>query len=125
MIKFELKEITDTLTIDGLEYQIFRKDQLTGLIDKLKEYQGDITELKSAVTNILKLFGLLDETTGTIKTEIQNGEESYFKHILKALNKTVGLLMMAQVSKKSQAELEIQFAFIKTLIPIINKHAGK
>lgn len=121
-IKIEIDTLQDTFIINEVEYQVFQKNQLLGLLDKLKDYQADITELKSAVTNILKLLGLLDEQTGTIKAAIQNGDESYLKHILKALTKVMSLLALAQVSPRSQRELEETFSFIKTIFPIIKKH---
>lgn len=119
-----LDSLQETFTIDGVDYSIFNKSELENLLKKHQDYQSDIKELRSVIVSVLKLLGIYDEATGSVKSEIASGEESYFKHILKALNKIVMLLVTAQVSKKAQAELEETFSFITKIFPIINKHGS-
>ena len=110
--KIEFTEPEEKILFEGKYYYLCPAEQLEKLLsDNLglkstnAELSGEIATLKEVVLSIIGLFGLLDEKTGTIKASIQSGEESYFKHILKALNKIIMMVTMAQISKSSEKEL--------------------
>jgi len=111
--------------IDGKVYLLVPKNQLQALVDQLKEQKADIQELKNVVIAVLKLMGLYDEATGTIKESVRSGEEGYFKYIIKALKDVLWLMLQAKASKEAEKELAEKFAFIKTLLTIIPKYAGE
>lgn len=123
--RIEFSDPKEVIIFEGKEYLLCQKKDLDILINKLDEYKADISKLKITVDSVLKILGLIDENTGAIKATIQSGEEGYFKYILKGLNKMMFLLVQAQMSKSAQKELENHFSFIKTLLPTINKYAGK
>ena len=130
--KIEFTDPEEKILFEGKYYYLCPAEQLEKLLsDNLglkstnAELSGEIATLKEVVLSIIGLFGLLDEKTGTIKASIQSGEESYFKHILKALNKIIMMVTMAQISKSSEKELADTFAFIKKVIPLINKYGNQ
>jgi hypothetical protein len=121
-------QLKEKLTIDGKDYYLVENEQLKRLIDDLKEGKKDINELKNCIMSLLGVLGLLNEAGTNIKESIKTGEESYFKHILKALGETMALLGQAQIpviGKKAEAKLLEKFHFVKTIIPTIEKYAGK
>jgi hypothetical protein len=125
MIKLELNQITDKIEIEGKQYLLVEKNQLTNLLNQNAEYKKDVVELKECIISVLRLMGLLDETTKTLKAEIKSGEESYFSPILKSLSDVVKLLTLSQlpiVGKKHEEQLVQKFSFIKQILPLIEKH---
>ena len=129
-IQINIENLEETIILSGDEYVLLKKgkgeemlDRIEQLTAKLNEKDSDLEEMKKVIISVLDLLGLLDETKTTIRAEIQSGEESYFKYILKALNSTIMLITKAQFSKGAQAELEQKFSFIKNLLPVINKYA--
>ena len=123
-VTIEIIDINQTITIQGNEFVLVPKKAAETVFEQNKVYKLEVEKLKNMTMSILKLLNLNNEKTGTIKQSIQSGEEGYFKHILKGLNKVVGLLVQAQFSKSAQKELEETFAFIKNIIPIANKYAN-
>lgn len=127
-----IQNVQETITIDGKEYFLLEKnkgdemmDRIESLTQQLSEKEADLAEMKSVIISVLDLLGILNEEKTTIRAEIQSGEESYFKYILKALNSTIMLITKAQFSSGAQKEMAEKFAFIKNLIPIINKYSQK
>jgi hypothetical protein len=118
--KIEIENLTDTVTIDGVDYLLLPKAQIEALLAQNLEYKKDIEVFRTMVANILAVLGLLDPATGSIKASIQSGEESYIKHILKALKNVV-----LDLSLGRNKNLEEKFSFIKTALPHIQKYAGK
>lgn len=121
-----ITDLKQEFTHDGKTYTIVEKAQLERLLALLQENKADIHELKNVVVSILRLLGIWDDKTNSIKESIKTGEEGYFGNILKGLGDVISLLTRAQVpiiGKKAEAELMQKFAFLKTLVPIIEKHA--
>lgn len=121
----EIENLTDEIIIDGLKYYLVKVEQVEKLLDdnqvmksKVKEYEADLTELKNAITGILSVLGILDPETNAIKSAIQSGEESYMKHMAKAMTNIVLWMTTGQTKK-----LEEKFHFIKSVLPIVNKYA--
>lgn len=125
MHQIKINSLTETITIEGKNYLLLPKDQLEKLLSDNIEQKQDIEVLRKTITNILSLFGILDEQTGTIKESIKNGSEGYLKHILKSLKNIIVLMGLSQFNKKAEAELLEKFSFITPLIPIIDKYAKK
>jgi len=122
-----IEEVKKKLIINEREFYLVPAAQLSDLLNQISSHKAEIEELKTCVISILRVLGLLDEQTQTIKAEIKSGEESYFPHILKALMKVVKLLAQAQVpviGKSAEKELVETFAFIKTILPLIEKHGN-
>lgn len=126
MRKIEFENITDEISINGNKYYLVKVDQVEKLLDdnqvmkvKIKEYEHDLTELKNAITGILSVLGILDPETNAIKSSIQSGEESYMKHMAKAMTNIVLLMTTGQTKK-----LEEKFHFIKSVLPVVNKYAN-
>lgn len=125
MIKLELNQITDKIEIEGKQYLLVEKNQLTNLLNQNSEYKKDVVKLRECIISVLRLMGLFDETTKTLKAEIKSGEESYFSPILKSLSDVVKLLTLSQlpiVGKKHEEQLVKKFSFIKQILPLIEKH---
>lgn len=96
------------------------------LLIELKEYKHDTEELKKCILSVLGLLGILDEETQSIKAKIKTGEEGYTKHILGALGDVMTLLTQSNmpiIGKKYEAKLAEKFSFIKTVLPLIDKHS--
>lgn len=108
--------IEETITIP--------KHQLEALLKQNQEFKEDFKNLKGCILKLLDIFGILDPETQTIKEKIKTGEESYFKHILRALKNVTVLLIEAKsgMSKRAETELDTKFDFVKTVIPLIEKH---
>lgn len=120
--------LKEKLNINGKEYYLIEAEQLKNLLYEVKEGKKDIGEMKNCIMALLAVLGLLDESGTQIKESIKSGEEGYFKHILKALGETMALLGQAQIpviGKKAEAKLLEKFHFVKTIIPIIEKHGRK
>lgn len=125
VIKIPAENLKQTILIDDKHHLIVEKQKIENLLNKIEDYKQDITGLKNCVFDILRLLGVFDENTGTIKETIKKGEESYFNHILKSLSEVVALLGQAQIpviGKKAEAKLLQKFHFVKTIIPLIEKH---
>lgn len=123
--KIEITDLQQTITIQGKDYILAPKAELHKMATDHTELKQDMEVLKKTILSILKIFGLLDEQTGTIRESVRNGDEGYIKYILKALKNVVFLMGTAQFSKKAEAELLETFSFIGPLIPVIDKHASK
>jgi hypothetical protein len=123
-MNIEVETVKDLVVIDGVEYYLTPKTQLETLLTENKEFKTDFINLKGCILKLLDIFGILDSKTNTIKEKIKTGEESYFKHILKALKTITILLVEAKsgFSKRAEAELDTKFDFIKVVIPLIDKH---
>jgi hypothetical protein len=108
--------IEETITIP--------KKQLEELLKQNAEFKEDFKNLKGCILKLLDIFGILDPNTQSIKEKIKTGEESYFGHILRALKNVTVLLIEAKsgFSKRAEAELDTKFDFVKTVIPLIEKH---
>lgn len=122
-IKIELNNLQETFEINGVKYGVFRSDQLADLLNTLSENKADFEELKKAVIAILNLLGLLDPETQTIKQSLKDGSENYLKPIMKSMARILGL--MGSPFSSSKKQLAEEFAFIKTLLPFIDKHGRK
>ena len=85
---------------------------------ELAETAKDIEKLKTVIIGIIKVLGLYDEQTGTIKESIAKGEESYIKPILKSLGKLISGLTF------NKDQIAKDFAFIELIFPILKKYAG-
>ena len=125
MITIQIESPQEEVLIDGKTYLLCPKEQLTKLLDdniELKkhnaEMRSDLSSFKKAIAGILNVLGLLDSNTGTIKESIQKGEESYLKHIGKALTS-----VMSDIMLKREKKLAERFSFIQNVIPLINKCA--
>lgn len=116
-------DLNTKIDINGEIKTLVNVDQLEKLLFQLKDQKKDLLELKNCVVSVLRLMGLLDEKTGTIKESVRSGNESYFKHIIKALKDVVMLMTMARFNKASETELMEKFAFIKTVLPLVDKYA--
>jgi len=123
--KLEITDLQQTIVIDGKEYILAPKAELHKMAVDHKDLKADMEVLKKTILSILKIFGILDEKTNTIRESVRNGDEGYVKYILKALKNVVFLMGTAQFSKKAEAELAETFSFIGPLIPVIDKHANK
>lgn len=126
-----INNLEESVFIDGQEYVLLKKgkgeemlDRIESLSKALAEKESDLAEMKKVIISVLDLLGILNDEKTTIRAEIQSGDESYFKYILKALNSTIMLMTKAQFSKGAEKELAEKFAFIKNLIPVINKYAN-
>ena len=125
MITIEIQKIEDTFTHEGKIYVCVPEQKLRNLIEQNKEFKQDFGELKQCVLSLLKLMGLLDEKTFTIKEKIKTGEESYIKHVLKSLKEVIILLTESKLGFKSaEEELVSKFSFVKQIIPLIEKHGA-
>ncbi len=109
---------------NGKKYYLVPCEEVEKLLSDNITYKKEIDELRYCATSIIAMFGLLDEETGTIRQSIVDGTESYIKYVLKALNRMIADLAIASFSKTKEAEVAQRFAFIKTLIPIIQKYAA-
>lgn len=126
-INVTLTSLRQEIPLNGKTYVVIDKSQLQSLLNQIKENKADILEFKSCVLSILSLMGLLDEKTETLKESIKTGEEGYFGPILKSLSEVISLLGQAQIpiiGKKAEAKLVQKFAFIKNILPIVEKHAN-
>ena len=112
------------IEIDGEIYVLIRKNDVRNLEHKVKDQANDINELKNCVTSVIKLMGLFDDKTGTIKASVANGTENYFKYVIKAIKDILSLVIQSQVGMgNSEKELTEKFAFIKTVLPLVKKYA--
>ena len=114
------------INIENEDYLLCPEKQLEGLLKRLEDYKNDINELHNCISSVLDVMGIYDPETKDIKKAIKTGEESYFKYILRALKDTVVLLTQSKMGlKSSEKELLQKFAFIKNIIPLIEKHGRK
>lgn len=91
-----------------------------------KELKGEISEIIKLIRQIIGVLGLMDETGESIKPELISGEESVFSLLLGSLSDIMGLITktkMPIIGKKYEAKLEAQFAFVKDIVPIVQKYA--
>lgn len=123
-MQIQIETIQDLITIDNKAYLLTPKNQLQDILNQNANYKTDIEELRQCTLSILRLMGLLDEEKQTLKEEIKSGSQNYFKPILKSLIKVVGLLTEAKMGfKNAEEELLEKFAFIKKILPLIEKHS--
>lgn len=104
------------------------KKEYEKLLSDLNEYKNDTIELKKCILSVLRLLGILDEKTQSIKEKIKSGEEGYTKHILGGLGDVMTLLTQSNmpiIGKKYESKLAEKFSFIKTVLPLIEKHSKK
>lgn len=113
-----------TQIIEDVEYSLVPTEKLETLLKQNQEFKEDFKNLKGCILKLLDIFGILDPETQSIKEKIKTGEESYFKHILRALKNVTVLLIEAKsgMSKRAEQELDTKFDFVKTVIPLIEKH---
>lgn len=100
---------------------------------KILALEAENNELKSEISEIIKLIrqiigvlGLMDKTGEAIKPELISGEESVFSLLLDSLSDIMGLITktkMPIIGKKYEAKLEAKFAFVKDIVPIVQKYA--
>ena len=114
LITIEKEKINEVVTIDGVEFLIVSKEQLKTLLQQNVDLKGDVKELKECTFDVLRLMGLFDEETKTIKKDNNGKKINYVMTIIKSLTKTGSLLAQSQISKSAEEELLEKFAFIKT-----------
>lgn len=91
-----------------------------------KQLKKEIAEVINLVRRIIGVLGLLDEKTNAIKPELLSGEESPLGLLMEALSGIVALITkskMPVIGKKYEKELEEKFAFVKDIVPIVEKYA--
>jgi hypothetical protein len=125
----QVNHLEEIIKIGETEFHLFEKNKLDALLNKLEafktentEYKEEITVLRKSIFKILALLGLVNTETNSLKEDI---DTHYVKYILKALTSVIGLLSTSKFSKSAERELLEKFAFIKELMPIIKKYAGK
>jgi hypothetical protein len=101
--------------------------ELKEILNQNESMKKDIKVLKTGVTSVMDLMGLIDKKTGLIKPEIESGEESFIPGMLKSLGDVVTLLTRASAGRwfggdKAKEELGNKFSFIQDLLPIIKKY---
>jgi hypothetical protein len=125
VIRVRDRDLEEIIVIADKEYLLVPKENLETLLNRLQDYKGDINELRNCVISVLRVLGLLDEQTQSIKEKIKTGEEGYFKHLLSALKDVMFLLTQAKFGfKDAERELLEKFDFVKKIIPLIEKHHG-
>lgn len=116
-----------TTTPHSDQFQLITEAEKNRIQAVLDENKADVDELRNVVVSILKLLGIWDEKTNSVKNSIKTGQESYLPSILKGLGDVTMLAGQAQIpviGKKAEAKLLEKFHFLKNLIPIIEKHAN-
>ena len=76
--------------------------------------------------NICDVLGVLDENK-KIRAGIVNGEDNVLKYVLGSLTGLMSDFATAQipgVGRKAKERIEQRFAFLKEIVPIIQKYAG-
>lgn len=116
-------EINPSNTIDG-SYIITaeEKQRVEALI---KEFKGDVDELKKVIISILTILGIWDEKTNAIKATLKSGEDGYIPTILKGVGDIMALAAQSQVpliGKKAEKKLHEKFSFLENFIPLMEKH---
>jgi hypothetical protein len=121
--------VTGKTTPEVVEDKLIQisESKLRILLARNEEAEHEIKILKGSAISIMDLMGLIDKDTQTVKPEIASGEESFIPGMLKSLTEVVSLLTMAQMPKKlggakAEEKLAVKFAFVKELVPVINKH---
>lgn len=126
IIEIPEEKLKGEINIDGIDYLLCPKTQLDSLLNILADYKKDIAELHTCIVAVLDLMGLYDHQTHDIKEGIKTGKDSYFKYILRALGDVVSLLTQAKLGfKGAEQEILEKFAFIKNILPLIEKHGRK
>lgn len=100
---------------------------------KILELEKENNELKSEITEIIKLvreiigvLGFLDENGKSIKPELLSGDKSVFSLLLISLSDIIGLITkskMAVIGTRYEKKLEEKFSFVKDIVPIVQKYA--
>lgn len=131
-INIEISNINQKIEIDGHTYLLVKKPELEETIRLIKHYKAEnqtqkleIDALKDVVVDVIKLLGLYDEKTKSIKAEVREGK-GFIMPIIKSL-KDVGFLLAQSKMGFPGAEKELleKFAFIKNILPLVDKYAGK
>lgn len=97
----------------------------TRLKVQLLEKEQDIAALINITRGILGILGLIDERTGKVKEEYLSGEENVLEPILASIPEIMGLLTQVKlpiIGKRAEEKLEKKFAFVKQIVPIIEKY---
>lgn len=111
---------------DSEEIILELKAKMLALIQENNEQKAEIAEIIKLIRQIIGVLGLLDETGEAIKPELVSGEESVFTLLLGSLSDIMGLITktkMPIIGKKYEAKLEEKFAFVKDIVPIVQKYA--
>lgn len=101
------------------------EQELQDLLKQNKDFKADKEVLHDCIVKIMDLLGIVDPATGKVKEEIVSGEESFIPSLLKSVGDLMSLMTQSTIpliGKKAKVKLEEKFDFIKTLIPIIQKH---
>lgn len=135
MENITFNNLTDKQIINGKEHAIFEVEKIETLLNKnqvLKEqaaeYNADILALRDCVNDILRLMGLFDEETQSIKEDIKTGEESFIGPVLKSLGDVTVLLTQSKMpvfGKKYEEKLVQKFSFIKRVLPLVEKYGNR
>ena len=127
MIKIELNEITDKIQFEGKQYLLVEKNQLSNLLNQNAEHKKDVENLKDCIFDVLRLMGVFDEKTKTIKQSLKDGDESYLSPILSSLGGVITLLSTPKWMRGKDYDEKVnkKFGFIKKILPLIEKHGNK
>jgi hypothetical protein len=91
------------------------------------ESDEEVKICKEVILNVMRLLGLADENN-VPKTDVLNGEESFFPSIIKGLGDIVTLATRAQIpmiGKKAAEQLKKKFEFIERTMPLLIKYANE
>jgi hypothetical protein len=109
-------------TIQQLNTKIAELEKING------ELQSEISEVIKLVRQIIGVLGLLDANGTSIKPELLSGEDSVFSLLLNSLSDIIGLITKSKlpiIGQRYEKKLEEQFAFVKDIVPIVQKYAIK
>ncbi len=118
----KVSDLRADIEIDGEHYILAKHTQILDLFNQLKAHSTEVEEIKAAVINILRLLGIWDDATNSIREGIKTGDESYLSQIMKSLTGIIFEMGTAQFSKAKQAAMEEKFRFIKDIMHIIDKY---
>ncbi len=131
-ITIEISNLAQKIEIDGHTYLLVKKPELDETIRLIKQYKSEnatqkqeIDALKDTVIDVIKLLGLYDPVTKTIKAEVREGK-GVFGPIIKSIKDISFLLVQAKMGfPNAEAEILEKFAFIKNVLPLVDKYAGQ
>lgn len=112
-------------------YLLVPAHQLKSLLEQLQEAKEERKILYDIALSIMVLLGYADAKTRKPIPEIINGEESWMPGMLKSLADVMGLLTKTKFAitdnqkKKYEAELAEKFAFVKNLMPLMQKYGNE
>lgn len=112
-------------------YLLVPAHQLKSLLAQLEEAKQERKILYDIALSIMVLLGYADAKTRKPIPEIISGEESWMPGMLKSLADVMGLLTKTKFAitdnqkKKYEAELAEKFAFVKNLMPLMQKYGNE